>query len=232
MSEIALKTKAVIENKLTLFESIYFKLVQNLSINLFEKCCEGEIEGLENLESIDGGFLLAANHSSYLDWLVLYSIFKNHYGKEIAFIAKEKLFKNIVWRKLIKAANCIKLDDSGFSISSMKKIYNVIEKKGIVGIFPEGTRTSDGELIEAKDGVAKIGMFTNAPIVPVGLIGFYDVWPRHKLIPTSFVKCKIKIGKPINIKEIVATPKIGDFEQIVRTVMIRIAELTNKKYDF
>jgi hypothetical protein len=52
-----MKKTVLAESKLTLFESIYFKVVQNLSVNIFKKYCEGEVEGLENLKSLDGGYL-------------------------------------------------------------------------------------------------------------------------------------------------------------------------------
>ncbi|NQT29722.1 MAG: 1-acyl-sn-glycerol-3-phosphate acyltransferase [Candidatus Saganbacteria bacterium] len=216
------------ENELTSFERFYFKLVQNLSVNVFENYCQGEVEGLENIYKVDSGFILACNHASYLDWLVLYSIFKNRYDKEIVFLAKERLYKSFIFRKLIKAANCIKVTDAGLSISSMRKIYRKLRQKGIIGIFPEGTRSYNGELLQAKDGVAKIAVLTGAPIIPVGIEGLYEVWSRHKLIPTGFSKCKIKIGNPIYINQTRHDPV--SYGHITGKVMTDIGRLIGKKY--
>ena len=217
---------------LTNFEKIYFKLAQHLSVNLFEKYCKGIVEGIDHIANLKSGFIIASNHVSYLDWLVLYSVFKNRYGKEIIFLAKDKLFNSVIWKKLIKATKCIKVTDKGISISSMRRIYRTVKGGGIVGVFPEGTRSPTGELLPAKEGFAKIAALTRAPIVPVGLIGFYEVWPRHKLLPSHFGNCKIKIGKPIFPDEIIgdnggAKP---DYDRIANIAMQNIAELIGKKY--
>ncbi|OGC03164.1 hypothetical protein A2276_07120 [candidate division WOR-1 bacterium RIFOXYA12_FULL_43_27] len=217
------------ENKLTPFEKAYFTTVQNISLRIFDRYCEGEIKGIENILNLSSGFILACNHSSYLDWLILYSVFKNRFQREIVFLAKEKLFKSPLWQKLIKAANCIMVTDTGVSLSSLRKIYKTIRTNGIVGIFPEGTRSHNGELLQAKDGIAKIAMLTGAPVIPVGIIGLYEVWPRHKLFPSGFNKCVIKIGEPIFIEKMLAS-EATNCGNITKNIMVSIGSLINKKY--
>ena len=225
------KTKSLLSaNKLSSFEKAYFKLAERLSLIIFEKYCHGEIEGEENLRALKGGYIIASNHSSYLDWLSLYFMFKKRFNSKIIFLAKEKLFKNIIWKKIMKAADCIMVTDHGIAISSMRKIINTIKNHGIIGVFPEGTRSHNGELLKAKDGVAKIALLTKAPIVPVGLTGLYETWPRQKLLPTSFAKCKIKIGTPIYPQELKTGTNKCDFDHFTKTIMDGIGQQINKSY--
>ncbi len=180
---------------------------------------------------ISPGFILASNHSSYLDWLVLYSIFKRKYGREIVFLAKEKLFSDFVWGKLVKAAKCIKVTDSGIGPSSMKRIAKLIKNRGIVGVFPEGTRSDDGELLQAKEGIIQIAMKTKAPIVPVGLLGFYEIWPKGRWIP-RFNPCKIIVGDPIFVESYLNKGHEEGAKDALRVVMSSIGRLINKQYKF
>lgn len=218
-----------INKDLARHERIYFYAVQKASMFLFEKLCQGQVEGVSNLLALKKGALIVCNHSSYLDWLVLFSEFKNRYGKEIVFLAKEKLFKSIIWKKLIKAAKCIKVTNDGVSKSEARKIIKMLNSGGIVGIFPEGTRSNSGELQEAKAGMVQLAAMANAPIVPVGLIGFYDVLPRHKIIPRPG-KCKIIIGEPIFTEKL--RNEGFDENQMTRIVMQEISRMIDKPYNY
>ena len=221
------------QRQLTIFEYLYFIFVQHLSVKIFEKYCKGEINGLNNIRDVRTGFILAINHNSYLDWLILYSIFKIRYNMEITFLAKEKLFKSLIAHKLIKAANCIKVSDSaGISISALRRICKIIKNKGIVGIFPEGTRSPTGQLIKAKDGAAKIAVLSKAPVVPVGLIGLHETWPKHKPFPTHFHKCIINIGKPIYLNNIINASNKHNFKYITNTIMKSIGKLIGQDYRY
>ena len=229
--DINLPGKRLRAEKLSFFEYLYFNTVQKLSVIAFEKLCDGKIENPEHITHLDSGFILASNHSSYFDWLVLYSVFKKRFNREIMFLAKEKLFKSMVWGKLVKAAKCIKVTDSGISPSSMKRIARLIKTKDIIGVFPEGTRSIDGELLPAKEGVVQIARMTKLPIIPVGLEGFYEIWPKDRRFPW-FSKCRIIIGDPIYIGNTFEDENSLDYEKSLRTVMEAIGKLINKAYKY
>jgi 1-acyl-sn-glycerol-3-phosphate acyltransferase len=177
-----------------------YKATMKISLFLFEKVFKGKIYGLENLNTFDS-YILAMNHASYLDWLIVYSYFYKHQKIKIRFLAKEKLFKNPFWKTLMLSANCIKVPDN-FNYSEFKDLRSkIIEDNVVIGIFPEGTRSHNGKIQEAHPGIVNIIKLTDKPVIPVALIGFYDLWPRSSLLPKLIKSYKsnpiINIGKPI-----------------------------------
>ncbi len=219
------------KKKFSYFEKLYFELTQRFSVFWFDRMCKGQIEGTENIRNIGSGFILAANHSSYFDWLILFSLFRKRIKRRIRFVAKDKLFNDLLWKSLIKAARCIKTGESSIDVFSMKQIITTLRYGGIVGIFPEGTRSATGELLQGKDGVARIACKTKVPIVPVGLSGFYEMWPKGQLLP-RFGKCKIVIGEPFTANEYLCGGTPANYDSITRSVMKKIAKLSGKIYTF
>jgi len=167
---------------------IYFKLF-----------CHGKIEGEQNLESLkSSGFVLAANHSSYLDWVLLYLYFIFVHGIEVSFLAKDKVLKHRFWGPVVSKADCIRvINGKGLDLSS-EGSKRLLEQDRIV-IFPEGTRSATGELNPGKTGVTRIAVSRELPIIPTALCGFYEAWPRHRRFPRPH-PLTIRFGEPINLE--------------------------------
>jgi len=186
---------------------------------------EGELNIIDNL---DNGFIVAANHSSYLDWIVLNLNFIYKLNLTVGFLAKAKVLNHHLWGPIAAKCNCIKVGSDGRIASSDNNKKNLLSHKYIV-IFPEGTRTPQGKLIKAKTGVAKISNQQGLPVIPTGLIGFFDAWPRHKIFPRSH-KLIIRFGKPYYpvLEEI----NKQTLERETRKIMLSIGELIGKDYPF
>lgn len=137
--------------------------------------------GIENVPK-EGGLILASNHVSYLDPIVLGITMK----RKVYFIAKKEAFNNIFGNILLKNLNAFPVDRGKNDIRSLKKSLNILEEKKVLGIFPEGTRSLDGELQELKLGIIKIAMRTGVPILPVGIIGTHKIYPHGKIFPAFF----------------------------------------------
>ncbi|MBN1413313.1 MAG: 1-acyl-sn-glycerol-3-phosphate acyltransferase [Spirochaetales bacterium] len=184
---------------------------------------KGRIEAIENIP--EGPCILAFNHESYLDWLLTFHIFNKKYGKKINFLAKYKLFKNPVWKIYLKYSNAIIIDESNTSIirQAFTAIRRRISSGHIIGIFPEGRRTSNGEMQEGRPGIANLVASTKVPILPVGLKGFYRAWPRHKKIP-GVARCTIRIGKPIKFSSNGDINKKERNRKITELIMKKIKE--------
>src|SRR6185436_15542065 len=75
---------------------------------------------------------------------------------------------------------------------------DVLQKGGVFGIYPEGTRTRDGLLHRGHTGVARLSLQNNVPIVPVGLIGTDNVQPVDRRMPNLFQHVTIRFGEPID----------------------------------
>jgi len=174
-------------------------------------------------------YILAFNHVSYLDWLAVYAVFYRTFGIRIRFLAKSKLLDNICWRFLLWCVDASVVDYD--SIASVKATYHTLRSQlaaqGVVGIFPEGTRSADGKLQEAREGAAHLLIQSRTPIVPVGLIGFFEAWPRHRKLP-RLARCQIRIGKPIVVQTVEILPKKRMKRAITRSVMRELESLAGE----
>jgi len=151
-----------------------------------------ETEGLENIPK-EGPAILASNHFSFLDHFLLPAVV----DREITFIAKAELFENKLWGFMLTHWGQISVQRGTGDNSAINSALAVLEDGRLFGIYPEGTRTRDGKLHKGHTGVARISLISGAPVIPVGMIGTYDILPRKAVMP-KFKKAGIKIGKPLD----------------------------------
>lgn len=169
----------------------------------FRVCCRGGALNASSIESIKAnGFVIVANHVSYLDWLVLWGYLQVDHGITPKFVAKEKLFKHPIWRTVVNSNTSVKVSDSGDQISLAE--YKQLRRSKFIVIFPEGTRSRDGRLGPFKDGAVKLAGKLRVPIVPIGLVGFFEAWPVDQSFPLPR-KCWISVGEPIDTSQSIPT---------------------------
>lgn len=131
--------------------------------------------------------VIVANHGSYLDWLLLHVVLRRCFRRKIQFLAKEKVVRNPLFRVLVRATESIVVEDARKS-RALPAAIEVLSGAGaatdtILGVFPEGTRSRDGEPLPAIAGAARIARKAGVPIVPVALAGFFEAWPSQSLLP-------------------------------------------------
>ncbi len=189
------------------------------------------VEGLENIPlPLIGGVIIASNHESYFDFLLMPAICK----RRLYYIAAEKFFDHPLWSILMKLTSQIYVDRYRQDKTDMyKRAFKVLKKGDAIVIFPEGTRSGDGKLQKAYVGAVRIALTAKVPIVPVGIIGTYEILSRNSRYP-RFTKCKIKFGKPIFLKDYFGQE---DNEQLLRSItdkilMQKIAGLTGEEYKY
>jgi len=78
----------------------------------------------------------------------------------------------------------------------LKETLRRIRKGGIVVLFPEGTRSGDGELAELKSGIAVLAARAKVPVIPAGIAGTFESWPRTRMFPRPH-PLRIHYGPPI-----------------------------------
>jgi 1-acyl-sn-glycerol-3-phosphate acyltransferase len=125
--------------------------------------------------------LLMANHSSYFD-VVLLGISQK---RNVDFMARSGLFIPVLGG-LIRCLGGFPIQRGGGGASGIKETLKRLRQQAMVGMFPEGTRTRDGELQPIKPGVANIARRSGATIVCAGIAGTYEAWPRHGTFPGSY----------------------------------------------
>lgn len=136
---------------------------------------------------------MASNHESYFDFICFWAVSPHH----VQYLAAEKFYGSKFWKPIMVATGQIKVERENKDKNKVhEQAHYILENKGVLGIFPEGTRSRSGKMGKAFTGVTKFALKAKVPIVPVGVIGTYDILPPHKKIP-KLKQCKIKIEKPI-----------------------------------
>ena len=151
------------------------------------------VKGKHNLQNRN--YVFASNHASLID-IPLLLIAVNRYT---VFIAKSELSKIPIFKSMLDRAGFFFVDRKN-NDSAVKSMNNLIEDiKKIprsVAIFPEGTRTSDGNLLPFKKGAAIFAINTDIPVVPVAISGTYS-WSKKKLFDISQSVISFEFGEPI-----------------------------------
>ena len=151
------------------------------------------VKGKHNLQNRN--YIFASNHASLID-IPLLLIAVNRYT---VFIAKSELSKIPIFKSILDRAGFIFVDrkNNDSAVKSMNNLMEDIKKiPRSVAIFPEGTRTSDGELLPFKKGAAIFAINTDIPIIPVAISGTYS-WSKKKLFDISQSVISFEFGEPI-----------------------------------
>jgi len=149
-----------------------------------------EVRGVENLPK-NGGFIIVSNHVSHLDPPVIASTTM----RRVNFLGKMELFKNRWFGEFLRKVHCIPLNRDGIDKTALRIAFKVLNDGGVLGVFPEGTRSLDGKLGPAKGGVSIFAFGTNVPVVPAFISGSALALPPGAHIMRT-KKIVVRIGKP------------------------------------
>jgi len=175
---------------------------------------------------LTGGVVIVANHSSYLDPPVMCS---SIHSRVVHFMARDTLFKSRFSKWYFRTVRVITIDRTRGDLGALRKAIAILKKGGAIGLFPEGTRSPDGQIREAKGGIGFLIAKGNVPVVPLFIDGSFKAFPKgaKKLRPA---RISVRVGIPITPEEIhAAMPKKGDYAAVGALVMQRIQELAPPK---
>lgn len=178
------------------------------------------IIGGENLIT-EGPVLVASNHQSFLDPPLIGNLYKD----EMVYLARKTLFTGIT-RWLYTQWNAIPVDQDRPDMASLKTIIRKLKEGRRVLVFPEGERTSDGQLGEAAPGIGLIAVKSGAVIQPVRISGAREALPRGSS-RIRFARITVSVGPPIRLTpEDLRTAKgKEDYERVAKRIMAAIAAL-------
>lgn len=140
----------------------------------------------------EGGALVLSNHQSFLDPAFVGQC----HSRRMNFVARTTLSSSLIFRLVAGPLDPIPLDREGIGLAGIKEMLKRARRGEIIALFPEGTRTSDGELSELKPGFATICKRAKLPIIPAALDGAFQVWPRGKKFPRRGI-VQMEYGRPI-----------------------------------
>ena len=169
----------------------------------------------------EGPAILASNHQSYLDPPLV----GNAADRPIFFLARKTLLDVPVIGRILPKLNVIPVDQEGSDRSALKAIIRVLRAGEAALVFPEGSRTLDGNLQPALPGVGLVIAKTLAPVVPMRIFGAHEALPRGsrrlRMHPITVV-----VGEPIRFTEADLQPAGKDlYQRLSNRVMDAIAAL-------
>lgn len=177
-----------------------------------------------NLVPAEGPVLLLCNHQSNLDPVLVGMSCERH----LHYLARETLF-DIPWlRGLMLSLNAIPIDRDGSGLAGLKATMKVLKQGRIVLLFPEGTRTKDGEVHRLKPGFCTLARRCKATLVPVAIEGAFDSWPRGTSLPKPH-PVSIVFGKPISPERVVEIKTDPELVQAVETEIRRCHGLARRQ---
>lgn len=174
-----------------------------------------EVKGLENLYT-DRAQLICANHQSLFDILMLDSILPIQFR----FIVKKELYAIPILGLCLKFEQHVLLDRKNRrkGLESIKKAGDLISRGKSVVVFPEGTRSTDGQIKKFRKGSLLIVSNTKAPIVPLTINGSFGIMSKKsfRLHPG---KVKIVISPPIKTEDLTRSEQ-KELSEKVRKIVI------------
>lgn len=187
----------------------------------------GKVHGLEGLPK-DEPYIIAANHITTTDGILLASIFLLKLNKKLHFYVKSTYFDNIFLRHILELGECIPVyikenKNSNLNNTAFEEALNYIKRTDSIGIFPEGAISFDARLRPAKPGLAKLALNSNAAIVPTAIIAKKIIGAK-KLCP-YFRGCEVRFGKPIRFNRNKNQSLVKQSEIIGSKVMKNISKL-------
>jgi 1-acyl-sn-glycerol-3-phosphate acyltransferase len=144
-----------------------------------------------------GGVLVASNHQSHFDPVLVGLAI----DRRLNYLARKTLFKFAPFRWLIESLDAIPIDRDGIGVGGLKETLKRLKRGELVLVFPEGTRSPDGNVAPLKPGFVALARRGKVPVLPVGIDGAFDAWPRTRKLPQR-ERIHLVFGPPLTPKEI------------------------------
>ncbi|GAA0935491.1 lysophospholipid acyltransferase family protein [Virgisporangium aurantiacum] len=185
------------------------------------------VRGISNIPT-DGGVILAANHLSVVDSIVVPMVCP----RPVYYLAKAEYFQHRILGPLLTGLNNIPVNRTGGreALLAIDAAVPVLKAGNVLGIHPEGTRSPDGRLHRGRPGTVKLALDTGARIVPVGLIGTDRIQPIGARLP-KLARCEVVFGEPMDLspyEKEAANAKL--MREVTAKLMHEIAKLTGQEY--
>lgn len=201
-----------------LLQRAFYRTTQWVVFLLFKVVLRMKIRNRDRIP-MTGGMLICPNHLSHYDPMVVGCMTP----RRTNFLAKKALFNFKPFGWLLYAVDCIPIDREATGIGGMKETLKRLKKNEPVMFFPEGERSFDGEMLPMMTGFTALVKRVKVPMVPVGIDGTHEAWPRGRNWPW-FGKVKVVVGDPIEFAEIESMSE----EEMAEYLGERLAECVNE----
>jgi 1-acyl-sn-glycerol-3-phosphate acyltransferase len=191
-------------------------------------------EGEEHVPA-EGPTLLIGNHQSVLDPILVGLAAR----RRLHFLARKSLFRFWGLNALMRSLNGVPVDIEGFAREGLTTILEQLQAGRGVVVFPEGNRTPDGKMQPFRPGIHLMIKRIPMAVVPVGIAGAFDAWPRHQPLPTPAPlicpggtgSLAVSIGPPIDSRRLADLPRgqvLDELYSAVEKCQLRAEQLRRK----
>ncbi|MFW5648342.1 MAG: lysophospholipid acyltransferase family protein [Candidatus Alkaliphilus sp. MAG34] len=190
---------------------LFYRIVKSFAGFLLSLVYRIEIRGKEYIPK-EGRGVVSSNHFSLMDPIVIAALLP----RKVNYMGKEELFSNRLFASILNKLGVFPVKRGGADIGAVKTALKILNNGEIFGIFPEGTRSKQGEILKAKPGLAMVAIKTKSPVIPVAITGNYK----------PFSKIKIMIGKPIDLSDYYGKKVSTDeYQKLSQNILNVIREL-------
>jgi len=174
-----------------------------------------------------GPLLVVANHQSYLDPPIVGLVVHN---RPLRYVAREGLFRSRALGPLIRSLNAAPVAEGGRAdVRAMRAVLEALEAGGAVLLFPEGTRSPDGSVQPFRKGVGLLLKRARCPVLPVGIAGAFEAWPRSSRLPRLGGPVHVVAGRTLEPESLLAHGPDAALEQLREAVVELHAEAEQRR---
>ncbi|GAK56395.1 phospholipid/glycerol acyltransferase [Candidatus Vecturithrix granuli] len=206
-----------------------YEISRSIAKVIAKFCFRVRIVGREHIPQA-GPCLLVANHASFLDPFVICT----SVPRTIHYITYAFFYYHPAFHWFCKRVHCIPVKKEGNDISALKQTLRLLKQGEIVGIFPEGARSENGKIGRTEPGTALIALKSNVPIVPAGIQGAYEAFPKGAKFPKPG-RITVSFGRPFFLTEYIRNAEKMSTElqqEAMQVIMGKIAELCGQQDAF
>lgn len=206
-------------NYLRFLNDCFFLMLKATGVFILKVFYHVRVQNRE-LIPLKGPLIVAANHFSYMDPIVLQSMFP----RRISFMMTELYYEGR-GKLLFKLLRCICVKEEGTNIAALREGIDVLKKNGVLGIFPEGGVSKEGRFQEGNPGIGFLAVKSGAPVIPAFISGTYEALPKGKIIP-GISRIKVIFGSPMKFEPAGDDSNKKGIVEITRQIMKQIEELS------
>jgi 1-acyl-sn-glycerol-3-phosphate acyltransferase len=195
-----------------------YNIVRFLLHHFFKIVFRCKVIGADNIPT-HGGVIIASNHISLFDPPVIATSFV----RPLHFMAKEELFVIPMIKRFLTQLKAFPVRRGMADRTAIRHALTLLENGEMLGLFPEGTRSTNGKLGKPEAGLSMIALKAGVPIIPTAIIGTNKVFKNGSLLPRFIVK----FGNPIIVHYEKADKET--MEHLSNTIMLEIARLLEER---
>lgn len=199
---------------------LYYSPIRWLVRLYFSIFYKFRVTGVHNIPR-KGSALIVSNHQSYLDPILL----QIDVPRLIHVAARKDLFENPFFRYIVNLFQPIKIERDSPDKAAFKRMIELLSHGKIVGLFAEGTRTTDGNILPLKTGFVRLAVRCHGPVIPVVICGSYEAWKRDRSLPRMTGNIIIKFYPPIHLPQNAERHCHAEMHELEQTICKHITRI-------